>query len=203
MISIIDYGAGNLKSVEKAVCYLGENVIVTSDADAILNTDGVILPGVGEFGDAMAALSACGLVDTVKKAADQKPFLGICLGMQLLFERSEESPGVSGLGILRGECFRIPDKGLKVPHIGWNRLDVLKDTMFKGIADNPFVYFVHSYYVKAKDKSVVSAQTDYACKIDAAVERDNLFAMQFHPEKSGQAGLLMLNNFIQYVRGKV
>lgn len=201
MISIIDYGAGNLKSVQKAIAHLGAQSVVTSDADAILSADGVILPGVGSFGDAMEAMLARGLVDVVKQAAETKPFLGICLGMQLLFERSEESPGVEGLGILPGECLRIPERGLKVPHIGWNDLSVLKDGLFKNLPERPFVYFVHSYYVKAKDPSVVSARAEYACTIDAAVERDNLFAMQYHPEKSGRAGLLMLDNFLQYVRG--
>ncbi|MBO5278765.1 MAG: imidazole glycerol phosphate synthase subunit HisH [Lachnospiraceae bacterium] len=197
MIAIIDYDAGNLKSVEKAFQYLGEEAVITRDRQELLMADKVILPGVGAFGDAMEKLHRYGLVDTIHEIVDKKtPFLGICLGLQLLFERSDESMGVEGLGILKGEILRIPDTGLKIPHIGWNSLCIKENaTLFKGIADNSYVYFVHSYYLKAEDEAVVKATTDYGTCIHASVEKDNVFACQFHPEKSGDVGLKILKNF--------
>ncbi len=198
MIAIIDYDAGNLKSVEKALVSLGENVVVSRDSSVILEADKVILPGVGSFGDAMNNLDHFGLVDTIKNvAASGKPFLGICLGLQLLFERSDETPGAEGLSILPGEILRIPNKeGLKIPHMGWNSLDINPQSkLFENIANQSYVYFVHSYYLKAGDEAIVAASTEYSTHIHAAVERGNVFACQFHPEKSSDVGLKILKNF--------
>lgn len=199
MIAIIDYDAGNLKSVQKALQYLGKDALITRDASEIRQADRVILPGVGAFGDAMERLIQYDLVSVIREAAAQKPFLGICLGLQLLFERSEESPGVAGLGILEGEILRIPDsETLKVPHIGWNSLDLAPNgTLFQGLTENPYVYFVHSYYLKAKDLSIVKASANYGVTIHASVEKENVFACQFHPEKSGSVGLQILKNFTE------
>ena len=199
MIAIIDYDAGNIKSVEKALMALGEEVIVTSDSDVILGADGVILPGVGAFGDAMAKLHDFKLVDTIRQVvANKTPFLGICLGLQLLFESSEESPGVEGLGILKGKIVRIPDgEGVKIPHVGWNSLAYPNSgRLFEGIAEHSYVYFVHSYYLQAQDENIVKAVTEYGTTIHASVEKDNVFACQFHPEKSSDVGMQILRNFI-------
>lgn len=198
MIAIIDYDAGNLKSVEKALLALGEEVLVTRDRTELLKADKVILPGVGNFGDAMKKLKSYGLVSVIKELAEmKKPFLGICLGLQLLFERSDEAPGVEGLGILKGEILRIPDgKGLKVPHIGWNSLHLQNEgRLFRDLPEEPYVYFVHSYYLKAADPQIVKATTEYGVSIDASVEQGNIFACQFHPEKSSRVGLRILENF--------
>lgn len=198
MIAIIDYDAGNLKSVEKAIQHLGAECKITRDAEEILGADKVILPGVGAFGDAMEKLHQFGLVEVIRQVVlANTPFLGICMGLQLLFERSDEALGVKGLGILEGEILRIPDKeGLKIPHMGWNALTLSGDgKLFQGLDKEPYVYFVHSYYLKAKDASIVKATTEYGVKIHAAVEKDNLFACQFHPEKSSDTGLWMLKNF--------
>lgn len=198
MIAIIDYDAGNLKSVEKALNFIGEDTIISRDKDEILSADKVILPGVGSFGDAMGKLKKYNLINTIYDVADKnKPFLGICLGLQLLFERSDESKGVSGLGLLKGEILRIPDApNLKIPHIGWNSLKFLNEgRLFNGIEDNEYVYFVHSYYLKAAEPDIVKAVTEYSTVIDASVEKGNIFACQFHPEKSSSVGLKMLKNF--------
>lgn len=198
MIAIIDYDAGNLKSVEKALISLGEETIVSRDSSEILQADKVILPGVGSFGDAMNNLDHFGLVDTIKKVTSSNtPFLGICLGLQLLFKESEETPGAEGLNILPGKILRIPDKkGLKIPHMGWNSIDIKPGArLFKGLPDNPYVYFVHSYYLKADNEADVAASTEYSTHIHASVERDNIFACQFHPEKSSDIGLKILKNF--------
>jgi len=198
MIAIIDYDAGNLKSVEKALSFLGEEAIITRNVEQILTADKVILPGVGNFGDAMNKLNHYQLVDVIKKVVlNRTPFLGICLGLQLLFERGEESKGVEGLSILKGEILRIPDcVGLKIPHIGWNSIDIRPNAkLFQGIPNNPYVYFVHSYYLKAKDENEVAATTDYSTCIHASVESGNVFGCQFHPEKSGDVGLKILKNF--------
>lgn len=198
MIAIIDYGAGNLQSVRKAFDYLGVPTQVTSDPQVLLNAEAAILPGVGAFGDSMQALESVGMVQPIRDfVASNRPFLGICLGMQLLFEGSEESPGVPGLGILKGTIARIPgEKGLKIPHIGWNSLALRqRGGLFQGLEEEPYVYFVHSYYLHASDPSIVSAQTEYGVVIDAAVCRGSLHAVQFHPEKSGKTGLAMLKNF--------
>lgn len=199
MVAIIDYDAGNIRSVEKAVRYLGKEVTVTSDPEKILAADRVILPGVGAFGDAMKRLHAMGLVEVIRQVAERgTPFLGICLGLQLLFEKSEESPGVAGLGLLRGEILRLPElPGLKVPHIGWNSLKYPNPgRLFRGIPEDSYVYFVHSYYLKAQDEGIVTATTEYGTLVHASVESGNLFACQFHPEKSSETGLTILENFL-------
>ena len=199
MISILDYDAGNIKSVEKALIYLGEEAVITRDRDVIMASDKVILPGVGCFKDAMDKIKEYKLDNVIYDVVDaNKPFLGICLGLQLLYKTSEESPGATGLGILDGEVLRIPDKeGLKIPQIGWNSLDITPGAkLFKGIEENPYVYFVHSYYLKADNISDVAATTEYSVKIHASVEHGNVFACQFHPEKSSKVGLKILENFI-------
>ncbi len=199
MIAIIDYDAGNIKSVEKALLSLGEKAAVTRDAEVILGAEGVILPGVGAFGDAMDKLHSFGLVEVIRKcAARGTPLLGICLGLQLLFESSEESPGVEGIHLLDGRILRIPAKpGIKVPHIGWNNLHFPNQgRLFAGVPEDAFVYFVHSYYLQAAQESMVTATTEYGTLIHASVEQGNIFACQFHPEKSSEAGLTILRNFI-------
>ncbi|MCI5503589.1 MAG: imidazole glycerol phosphate synthase subunit HisH [Anaerobutyricum sp.] len=199
MISILDYDAGNIKSVEKALIHLGQDAVITRDKDIILSSDKVILPGVGAFGDAMGKLRSYKLDQVIYDVVDKKiPFLGICLGLQLLFETSDETPGVTGLGLLEGEIKRIPDQeGLKIPHMGWNSIHVKEGaTLFKGIPQDPYVYFVHSYYLAAKHEEDVAATTFYSTNIHASVEHDNIFACQFHPEKSSTVGLKILENFI-------
>ena len=199
MIAILDYDAGNIKSVEKAIAYLGQEAKITRDRDEVLASQRVILPGVGSFGDAMGKLKEYGLDQVIYDVVDKKiPFLGICLGLQLLYEGSDEAPGVTGLGLLKGNIHRIPDcPGLKIPHIGWNSLKIRPEaTLFKGIRENPYVYFVHSYYLKAENDKEVAATTEYSTLIHASVEKDNIFACQFHPEKSGAIGLAILENFL-------
>lgn len=198
MIAILDYDAGNIKSVEKAFHRIGEETILTRDFREICNADKVVLPGVGSFGDAMEHLKHYELDKAIAEAVSmKKPFLGICLGLQLLFEGSDESAGVEGLGILPGAIKRIPDApGLKIPHIGWNSLDYpSKGRLFQGIDEGSYVYFVHSYYLQAKDDAIVKATTEYGVIIHASVERDNVFACQFHPEKSSEVGRRILQNF--------
>ena len=200
MIAIIDYDAGNIKSVEKALIHLGQEVAVTRDAGQILNADQVILPGVGAFGDAMEKLHRYDLVSVIRQVAERgTPFLGICLGLQLLFERSDEAPGTEGLGILKGEILRLPEKeGYKIPHMGWNSLELLHNgRLFHGLPEEPYVYFVHSYYLKAADERIVTARTEYTTMIHASVEQGNVFACQFHPEKSSSTGLQILKNFVE------
>lgn len=210
MTAIIDYGAGNIKSVENALQRLGGDPVLTADPAVILSADHVILPGVGAFGEAMERLHESGM-DAVIRQAVQKgiPFLGICLGLQLLFDSSEESPGVQGLGILPGRILRLPEEGpaesstvhYKVPEIGWNDLTYpRKGRLFVGVPEHSYVYFVHSYYLKADDPSIVTARTTYSTQIDASVEKDNVFACQFHPEKSEQVGMQILTNFLQVSR---
>ena len=200
MIAVIDYDAGNIKSVEKALQMLGEEVIITRDREVLLKADKVILPGVGAFGDAMSRLNEYGLVEIIKEIVSRgTPFLGICLGLQLLFDSSEEAPGVEGLGLLPGKVVRFDDNaGLKIPQIGWNALSFPRECkLFSGIDEGSFVYFVHSYYLKADEENDVVATAEYANHIHAAVARDNIYACQFHPEKSSSVGLKILKNFIE------
>lgn len=200
MIAILDYDAGNIKSVQKAIEYLGEQAIITSDRDEIMSCNKVILPGVGSFGDAMEKIRARKLDQVIYDVVDKKtPFLGICLGLQLLYKTSEETPGATGLGILDGEIVRIPDApGLKIPQIGWNSLNITEGSrLFKGVAQGSYVYFVHSYYLKSHVPTDVAATTHFSVDIHASVEHDNVFACQFHPEKSSTVGLQILKNFIE------
>ncbi len=199
MIAILDYDAGNIKSVEKAMQLLGQEITVTRERETILRADKVILPGVGAFGDAMDKIRQYGLYEVIHEVVDKgTPFLGICLGLQLLFERSEESPKAEGLGVLKGEILRIPETpGLKIPHMGWNSLKLQNHgRLFADLPDEPYVYFVHSYYLKAADEGIVTAATEYGTQIHASVEQGNVFACQFHPEKSSDVGIQILKNFI-------
>lgn len=198
MIAIIDYGMGNLKSVQKAFMYLGTDVIVTDSPKEIERANKVVLPGVGALAEAVACLKSTRLDETIKKTVNQgKPFLGICLGLQMMFDYSEENGGAEGLGIFKGKIIKL-DVGLKVPHMGWNKLNMVKDSiLFKGLEKEPFVYFVHSYYLEAEDKGIVSATTNYGKDIEVAVDTGNVFLTQFHPEKSGEVGLKMLENFVK------
>lgn len=200
MIAIIDYDAGNLKSVEKALQFLGEETVVTRSHDLILQADKVILPGVGAFGDAMEKLHRFNLVDTIHEVTERGiPFLGICLGLQLLFRGSDESPGVKGLCVLDGDIVSMPKKdGYKIPHMGWNSIEASPGSrLFQGLPKQPCVYFVHSYYLRADHREDVAAVTEYTTYIHAAVEHGNIFACQFHPEKSGEVGLQILKNFCE------
>jgi len=200
MVAIIDYDAGNIKSVEKAIQFLGEEAIITRNPDEILSASHVILPGVGAFGDAMEKLHKYGLISVIHEVVKRDiPFLGICLGLQLMFDRSEETPGVEGLSILKGEIKRIPDKeDLKIPHIGWNSLKYPNvGRLYKDIPEDSYVYFVHSYYLDAEEKDIVVATTEYGTNIHASVEKGNVFACQFHPEKSSSVGLKILENFLK------
>lgn len=204
MVAIVDYGAGNLQSVEKALRHIGCDCQVTADSEMLLQADAAVLPGVGSFGDAMDQLRARGLEEPIRQFVESgKPFLGICLGLQILFEESQESPGVKGLGLLKGKILRLPkESGLKIPHIGWNSLEVKdREGLFKGLPEEPYVYFVHSYYLQAEE-DVVTATAEYGATIHAAVRKGNLMACQFHPEKSGKTGLAILENFAAMLQGK-
>lgn len=203
MIAIVDYDAGNIKSVEKALQYIGETPVVTRDIEKIRSADKVVVPGVGAFGDAMGKLVHFGLAETLQSvAAEGTPILGICLGLQLFFDRSEESEnGVEGLGLLPGQIVRFPEtEGYKIPHMGWNSIHINPDSrLLRGIPEGSYVYFVHSYYLEAERETDVAATTDYIVKVHAAAERGNIFATQFHPEKSGEVGLQILKNFVSIV----
>ena len=202
MIAIIDYGAGNIESVRKAFEFIGADAVVTSDPELLKNSDAAVLPGVGSFGDAMDNIKARGLLEPIKEfAASGKPFLGICLGLQILFESSEESPGVEGLGILKGKIVRIPAaEGLKIPHMGWNSLEFSEGgDLFEGIDNGAYVYFVHSYYLKSEE-DIVSSTAQYGVNIHASVHKGNVRACQFHPEKSGSTGIKMLRNFCSFIK---
>ena len=203
MIGIIDYDAGNIRSVEKALSYLGEKTVVSRNPETLKNADKVILPGVGSFGQAMENLHRYELVPVIQDMIKEgKPFLGICLGLQLLFESSEESPGVEGLGILKGKILKIPSSpGLKIPHMGWNSLQLQNNgRLYRNIPQDTYVYFVHSYYLQAREPEIVKAVTEYSTEIHASVEKDNVFACQFHPEKSVKFGLEILKNFAELDR---
>lgn len=200
MLAIIDYDAGNIKSVENAFQFLGQDVCLTRNPEEIYRADRVVLPGVGAFGDAMKKLNEYGLTDVIKTVCGSgTPFIGICLGQQLLFDSSDESEGVAGLGILHGKIKKIPEKeGLKIPQIGWNNLKFPnKGRLFEGIPEDSYVYFVHSYYLDADDKSIVTATTEYGVTVEASVEQRNVFACQFHPEKSADVGMEILKNFLK------
>ncbi len=201
MIAVIDYGAGNLQSVVKALHFIGCDCTITSRKDELLKADGAILPGVGSFADAMDCMNRSGAAEAVRSFIDsEKPLLGICLGLQLLFDGSDESPGVKGLGILKGSITKIPnaDGTLKIPHMGWNSLDICQHSgIFQNIPEEAYVYFVHSYFLRADDENIVAARTHYGVDIDAAVQYRNIFATQFHPEKSGKVGLQLLHNFVE------
>lgn len=199
MIAIIDYDAGNIKSVEKALLSLSQDACITRDKNKIMSADHVILPGVGNFKDAMDNLEKYELIPVIKDVVKKgTPFLGICLGLQLLFDRSDEAPGVEGLSLLSGDIIKIPQgEYKKIPHMGWNSLKLMNDgRLFSNIKETPYVYFVHSYYLKSKDESIVKATTEYNVTIHASVEKDNIFACQFHPEKSSDVGIKMLENFV-------
>lgn len=200
MIALIDYDAGNIKSVEKALEFLGEEAVLTRDKETLLKADKVILPGVGAFGDAMKRINDLGLYDTIHEIVDKgTPFLGICLGLQLLFDSSEEAPGVKGLSLLPGKIVRFPSTiEYKIPQIGWNALSFPREgKLFKGLNEGDFVYFVHSYYLEADNLEDVVATTEYGVTVHAAVERGNVFGCQFHPEKSSDVGMKILKNFVE------
>lgn len=199
MVAIIDYGAGNLQSVKKALDFIGAESKITDNKDEINAASHIILPGVGSFADAMSCIRERGLEETIKKSADgSKHFLGICLGLQLLFESSEESPGVKGLGVFKGDIVTIPkDNGLKVPHIGWNSVKLNQTNgIFEGIKDESYFYFVHSYYLKNADEDIVAGTTEYGVPIQCTVQNGRVCATQFHPEKSSEVGLALLKNFV-------
>lgn len=205
MIAVIDYGVGNLRSVEKALQFIGQNAIATSDKDAILRADAVVLPGVGAFAEAMDRLEQAGMVGIIQETvAMNKPFLGICLGMQLMFDYSEEGKeNVQGLGIFKGGVKQLPlDMNLKIPHMGWNSLHIrTKDCpLFDGLPEQPYVYFVHSFYLDAADKGIVAATAGYGIEFDVAVGQGNIFGTQFHPEKSGEIGLSILKNWVKIIK---
>jgi glutamine amidotransferase len=199
-IAIIDYNAGNIKSVENAFKREGAIVKVTNDKNTIRNSAAIVLPGVGAFGDAMKNLIFFNLADLLKKEIKIKPFLGICLGLQLLFEYSNEIKQNEGLGILKGYVDKIPD-GVKIPHIGWNQINILKkdSIILKDVENNDNFYFDHSFYAISKDKSIISSTTNYGTDLTASIEVNNIFALQFHPEKSSLKGLNIIKNFINYV----
>ncbi len=199
MIALVDYGMGNLLSVHKALEYLNADIEITGKPADLAKADSVILPGVGNFGEGVEHLNSSGLADSIKKFIDTgKPYLGICLGMQMLMESSEEAPNVKGLGVFKGKVIKFPKNELKVPHMGWNSIDLQNDSKyFKNIENGKFFYFVHSYFVQPDDKSIIKATTNYGVDVTAAIGRDNVFATQFHPEKSQDDGLQILKNFIE------
>ena len=198
MIILIDYGVGNLYSVAKAVASVGGDVKISNSADDLKCADKIILPGVGAFGDCMKNLEATGLIPTIKReVANGKKILGICVGLQILFAGSEESPNVDGLKIFDGQVKRIQAGDLKIPHMGWNSVNFGNSKLFAGLSGAPYFYFVHSYHASPDDKNIIAATTTYGETVTAAIEFENIFATQFHPEKSGDVGLHVLKNFIE------
>jgi glutamine amidotransferase len=205
MIALVDYGMGNLRSVEKALARVGADVRIVNDRKSVLAADALVLPGVGAFGDCMANLEKIGLVEAIREfIATKRPFLGICLGFQALFESSEEAPGVKGFALFPGTVPRFAANGLKVPHMGWNQLCIRQGEcpLLKGVADGSYVYFVHSYYCQPKNTSVVCGTTDYGIEFCSMLWVENVFATQFHPEKSQAVGLKMLENFVRLGKGQ-
>ena len=198
MIAIIDYGVGNLYSVAKAIAAVGGDAKITSNSDDLIRADKIILPGVGAFGDCMKNLVESGLIPTIREQISNKKYLlGICVGLQILFESSEESLNIDGLGILSGKIKKIHAENLKIPHMGWNSVNFSDSKIFAGVKNNSYFYFVHSYHAAPDDKNLITATTDYGEKVTASVESENIFATQFHPEKSGDVGLQILKNFIE------
>ena len=196
-ITIIDYGMGNLYSVQNALLAVGAEPVVTSDAEAIAQSEKIILPGVGAFGDCMANLEKSGLMPVIMDAlAQNKPFLGICLGMQLLFEGSEEAPGVKGLGFFKGQV-KLLRTELKIPHMGWNKLELRSPSPLLAGAEGEYVYFVHSFHAEPEDRSIITSVCDYGMEVTASVGRGNVQAFQFHPEKSSRVGMTLLKNFVE------
>ncbi len=196
MIAIIDYGAGNLKSITNALDFLGIKYKVTDTKEDIKKADKLIFPGVGSFGDCMSSLKKKGLIEPLKEEIKKKPYLGICLGLHVLFEKSEESPGIKGLNIFKGEVKRFKSKNLKIPHIGWNTIKIIKENrLLKDIKNNSYFYFVHSFYVKPINRKIISTKTDYGIEYCSGIAKDNIFAFQFHPERSGKVGLNILKKF--------
>ncbi len=196
-ITIIDYGMGNLYSVQNALKAIGAEPIVTSDAEVIAHAEKILLPGVGAFGDCMANLEKSGLIPVIRESLSSgKPFLGICLGMQLLFEGSDEAPGVQGLGFFKGQVKYLPTQ-LKVPHMGWNKLELRSPSLLLSGAEGEYVYFVHSYHAEPEDKSIITSVCDYGAELTASVGRENVQAFQFHPEKSSRVGMKLLKNFVE------
>jgi len=202
LITIIDYGAGNLFSVRKAIEYFDVDVAISDNSEDILNAEGLVLPGVGAFGWGMKLLEEKRLCEPIREAVDKGvPLLGVCLGLQLLFEESEESPEVSGLGLIKGRVKRLPND-LPLPHIGWNQVKIIKETrIFKGISQNSFFYFVHSYYGEPSDRDSVCGITEYGIEFPSVICKENIFAVQFHPEKSSSEGLKIYKNFLEVVYG--
>ena len=207
MIALIDYGVGNLYSVEKALSAVGADVLITSDSKDLERADKLVLPGVGAFGDCIKNLERTGLIPIIlEQAATMKPLLGICVGLQILFEGSEESPEAKGLGIFKGEIKKIHANGLKIPHMGWNSITVGRKNstikfsaprLLNNLPDKSYFYFVHSYHAVPTNEDLITAVTNYGEEVTAAVELGNIFATQFHPEKSGDVGLQVLKNFVE------
>jgi len=198
MIAVIDYGVGNLFSVEKAFAATGEEVIVTGNSEDLKAADKLVLPGVGAFGDCMKNLESTDLIPIIlEQINNKKPLFGICVGLQILFEDSEESPNVKGLGVFKGTVKKINAPQLKIPHMGWNVISIRNSKLFNGLNENPYFYFVHSYHAVPKDKNLIAATADYGEELTAAVIKDNIYATQFHPEKSGDVGLKIIENFVK------
>lgn len=199
MIAIIDYGAGNLSSITNALDFLKVKYKVTDKAEDIEKADKIIFPGVGSFGDCIKSLKKKKLIKTLQKEINKKPYLGICLGLQVLFEGSEESKGIKGLSIFKGKCKRFKNRNLKIPQIGWNSIKIInkKSLFLRNIDNRSYLYFVHSYYLDPEDKNIILTKTNYGIDFVSSIEKDNLFGTQFHPERSGDIGIRILKNFVR------